>query len=487
MPDRPNILLIMTDQHRGDSLGCVGHPCLRTPNLDRLAGQGGCFRNAFSPMPVCVPARYSIITGCVPLAWGSRGNGGIIPPHVPTLPAILREYGYRTALIGKAHYTGPADECASLGIPRFRYKYGFDDVLVAEEGRQWRDGDDYEAYLKRVGWHGWQRAHGIGNNDVRTAPSPLPKEHYQTTWATDESIRWLHENARARPFFLMTSYIKPHAPYDPPEPYDRMYNPLRVPAPIGGPEDLADLSPVYEHERKAYGWNTLPPQAHLRARAHYYGNITLIDDQVGRLLATLDELHLADNTIIAFVSDHGDLLGDHGLYFKGWFFRESWHIPLIIKAPGRLQGRGDLERLASLQDLMPTLLSLVSLPIPPGVHGADLTADMDCGPEIIFGSYEPPPRRLHAARTARWQYVFHEAGGFEELYDVQADYDERHNLARRDGVRAVLVDLRRQTAEWLARLGDRESLDAAGDLKVGELPPETDPPLTRVPLGLRPY
>jgi len=477
----------MSDQHRGDSLGCAGHPCVRTPNLDRLAAEGTYFRNAFSPMPVCVPARYSVITGCVPLAWGNRGNGGLIPRSVPTLPNILRQFGYRSALMGKAHYSGPLEECQKLGIPRFRWKYGFDEILFAEEGRQYRHGDDYEAYLKKVGWHGWQRAHGIGNNDVRTSPSPLPKEHYQTVWATDESIRWLREHGRTQPFLLMTSYVKPHAPYDPPEPYDRMYDPRRVPKPFGGPEDLKNLSPAYEHGRKAYGWHTLPDEAHLRARAYYYGNITLIDDEVGRLLATLDELGLADNTIVAFVSDHGDLMGDHGLYFKGLFFRESWHIPFLIKAPGKLAARGGVDRLASLQDLMPTLLSLIDVPIPEGVHGEDLTRDLEHGPETVFGSYEPAPRRLHAARTARWQYVFHEAGGYEELYDVQADPEERHNLASLVETREVVCTLRGRTAEWLARLGDREALDASGDLKVSAAVDTSDPPMTKLPLGLRPY
>lgn len=487
MATQPNIVLIMSDQHRGDTLGCAGHPCVRTPNLDRLATRGVYYANAFSPMPVCVPARYSVITGCVPLAWGNRGNGGLIPPDVPTLPSILKQAGYRTALMGKAHFTGPEEECRRLGIPRFRWKYGFDEILFAEEGRQWQHGDDYEAYLKRVGWHGWQRAHGIGNNDVRTAPSPLPREHYQTAWATDESIRWLRDHARQQPFFLMTSYVKPHAPYDPPAPYDAMYDPRAVPSPLGGPEDLQALSPAYERLRKAYGWNSLPDEAHRRARAYYYGNITFIDDEVGRLLAALDELGVSDNTIVAFVSDHGDLMGDHGLYFKGLFFRESWHIPFMIKAPGRMEDRGRVDRFASLQDLMPTLLSLCNLPIPAGVHGEDLTRDLDSGPEIVFGSYEPAPRRMHAARTARWQYAFHEAGGYEELYDLAGDPHECHNLAGRADTAEITGDLRRRTADWLIRLGDRDSVDASGNLKASAGPETSDPPMTKLPLGLRPY
>jgi arylsulfatase len=180
-------------------------------------------------------------------------------------------------------------------------------------------------------------------------------------------------------------------------------------------------------------------------------------------------------------------LGDHGLYFKGLFFRESWHIPFLLKAPGRLEGRGAVDRLTSLQDLVPTLLSLCGLPIPQGVHGEDLTRDLDSGPQTIFGSYASHPRALHCARTARWQYVFHEAGGFEELYDIKADPDERHNLSNQAEAREAVRDLRRRTAGWLAQLGDHDSLDADSDLRAGPGPDLADPPMTRLPLGLRPY
>jgi len=487
MTERPNIVLIMTDQQRGDCLGVAGNPVLKTPNLDRLASEGVYFAETYSPMPVCVPSRYSIMTGHVPIAWGIRHNGGVIPGDVPTLPTILKQHGYRTYAVGKMHFTGPEEECKKLGIPRFRYHYGFDDILFSEEGRQWMHGDDYEAYLKRVGWYGWQRAHGIGNNDVRTAPSPLPKEHYQTVWATDESIKWLRENAGKGPFFLFCSYIKPHSPYDPPEPYHKLYDPRQVPPPFGGPEDLERLAPYYGWMRKAYGWHLLPDEAHLRARAYYYANITLIDEQVGRLLQTLDELGIADNTIVAFVSDHGDLMGDHGLYFKAVFFRESWHIPLIIRAPGRLPAKGRMERLASLQDLMPTLLSLAGIPLPKPVHGQDLTRSLDAGPEAVFGSYRSAPNRIHAVRTAQFQYVFHEAGGFEELYDVKADPQETQNLAGRSEYREVCRELHSRIARWLAELGDEDALAGPDRLKSGPAEELPEPAPGSANLGLRPY
>jgi len=487
MADRPNILIIMTDQQRGDCLGVAGHPVLQTPNLDRLAAGGTYFAQAYSAMPVCVPARYCIMTGQVPLAWGNRHNGGCIPKGLPTLPTILRQHGYKTRAVGKLHFTGPEDECKKLGIPRFRYLYGFESALISESGRQSRYGDDYEAYLKEVGWFGWQRAHGIGNNDVRTGSSPLPKEHYQTVWATEQSIKWLHENARKGPFFLFCSYTKPHSPYDPPEPYHRLYDPRSVPAPIGGPEDLEGLSPRYEAMRKRYGWHLLPDQAHLRARAYYYGNITLIDEEAGRLLQTLEDVGVADNTIVVFLSDHGDLMGDHGLYFKGIFFKGSLHIPLIIRAPGERLATGRTNRLVRLEDLMPTLLALAGIPIPEGVHGRNLLQEPAGDDEIVFGSYSAAPNRMHAARTHRWQYVFHEAGGFEELYDLQADPEERNNLAADPNCRQVCEQMRGRIAKWLADLGDTDALDAKGNLKAGPVQPLPEPLIDKLPLGLRPY
>lgn len=483
-PQRPNVLLITADQHRGDCVG-VNTPAHRpgplyTPYLDRLAVEGCSFANAYSSMPVCVPARTAILTGRTPAAWGVRGNGGAVPIDCPTLPAILGGAGYRSAGIGKMHFT-----------PDFRALNGFDETVVSEEGRQWRSGgDDYQAYLESVGWEGLERGHGIGNNDARTSASPLPLEHYHTTWCTDRSVNWLRRHRQDhgnRPFFLWTSYTKPHAPYDPPEPYDRLYSPFVVPGPRGGPSNLADRSPWYEHKRRRYGWDTLSDLAVRRAIAFYYGNVTLIDRSVGRLLDALREMDAERDTVVIYMADHGDLLGDHGYFFKGVFWQASWHIPFLVCARGRVAPTGVTQQYAGLEDVLPTVLTLCGLPTPGGVHGRDLFGSRER--EAAFGTYDVAPRQLHAIRTDQWTYVAHQNGGLEELYDLRTDPDECRNLGMDPAAADVRAQLRRRVESWLAEIGAVGTLDGDGRIAVVPYhdPPEDAEPLSRTPLGLRPY
>lgn len=485
----PNVLLITADQYRGDFLGAYGHPVVRTPNLDALAVQGAYFPHAYSTVPVCVPARYAIMTGRTPISFGMRGNASMaMPADAVTLPNAFGAAGYATAAIGKMHFSP------------WREPYGFQTFVVSEEGRQWKDpagGDDYQAYLRRVGWGGYERAHGIGNNDVHTSSSPLPLEHYHTTWCTRSTQQWLREHVQhhgpdGQPFFTWCSFTKPHSPYDPPEPYDRLYDPRTFPPPIGGVDDLAELSPHYHAARNSHLWDTLGPETIQRARAMYAGNVTLIDSMVGELRQTLAELGVADRTVICFTADHGDLLGDHGLFFKSNFYRGAWHVPFLLYAPGRLDSVGTVERFATLEDVYPTLLTLAGLPLPePGRRdGQVLTEDLHGGPSIVFGSVGRPPNHLHSARTKRWSYVVHPRGAYEELYDLEADPSERHNLAGHPGPdhAEVMQDLRAALVAWLSDLGDEASVDASGRLIMDPTQREWQPePAPRTGLGLRPY
>jgi arylsulfatase len=492
MAERPlNVLLITADQFRGDFLGLAGHPVVRTPALDDLGRAGAYFPHAYSPVPICVPARYAIMTGRLPITFGVRGNGGRIPASAVTLPQAFGAAGYATAAIGKMHFSP------------WREPYGFGTFVVSEEGRQWRDpagGDDYQAYLRTAGWGGYERSHGIGNNDVRTSASPLPLEHYHTTWCARTTGQWLREHvaregAGGRPFFVWCSFTKPHSPYDPPAPYDRLYDPRTFPPPIGDAGDLAGLSPHYQEVRQSHLFDSLSPEAVQRARAMYAGNVTLIDRMVGELRTTLAELGLADRTVVAFSADHGDLLGDHGLFFKANFFQAAWHVPLLLYAPGRLTGRGRVERFAVIQDLYPTLLSLAGVAGPPvdrvpGVTGEDLTAESS--PEVIFGSVGNAPRQIHGARTRRWSYVVHARGAYEELYDLAADPEERHNLVNEGGVPPVAAaawhDLRERLTAWLRAAGDESSVDESGGLRLDATARGWQPaPPPRTALGLRPY
>ncbi len=454
---------------------------LRTPNLDRLGAEGVSFGNAYSTMPVCVPARVSIMTGNIPASWGVRANGGALPEGMPTLPGILGSNGYRTQAVGKMHFE-----------PDFRALRGFEHVLVSEEGRQWRKGgDDYQAYLREAGWEGLERGHGIGNNDARSGTSPLPLEHYHTTWCTDESIAWLRRHRQEQPeqpFFLWTSYTKPHAPYDPPEPFDRLYSPFTVPDPRGGPDDLLGRSPWYTRTRQRYGWDTYSDLAVKRSIAFYYGNVALIDHSVGRLLETLRELQVEEDTIVLYTADHGDLLGDHGFFFKGIFWQASWHIPFLVRAPGRVPPQGVTPRYAGLEDLLPTILGYCGIDTPAAVQGHDLLGG---GPQrdAAFGTYGRAGSALHAIRTDDWTYIVHENGGFTELYDLHADPDECRNLGSDATTQPLQQRLRARLEGWLAEIGASGVLDSAGHIVTT---PFTDTlaaaePLSRTPLGMRPH
>ena len=488
-PERQNVLLITADQYRGDFLGLSGHPVVRTPNLDALGTAGAWFPNAYSPVPICVPARYAIMTGQVPIRFGVSGNAGRIPEDVQTLPAAFGAAGYATAAIGKMHFTP------------WREPYGFQTFTVSEEGRQWQDngGDAYQAYLRDVGWGGYERAHAIGNNDVHTSASPLPLEHYHTTWCARTTRRWIEEHAAREgadgaPFFAWCSFTKPHSPYDPPEPFDRLYDPRTFPPPIGSVADLEGLSPSYQQSRNSHLWDTLGPEQIQRARAFYAGNVTLIDHMVGELMETLRTLGIAERTVVCFTADHGDLLGDHGLFFKSNFFTGAWHVPFLLYAPGWLEGRGRAERFVATQDVYSTLLSLAGASLPKGqaMDGQVLTEDLDGGPEIIFGSVGRGDSRVHGARSRHWAYAVHPRGAYEELYDLDADPEQCHNLAStfRGGETAhgALRDMRAALEAWLAGLGDTATLDESGHLLLDPSQHGWEPaPPPRTQLGLRPY
>jgi arylsulfatase len=490
--NRPNVLLITADQFRGDFVGAYGNPVVRTPHLDALAVQGAYFRNAFSPVPVCVPARASIMTGRVPVSLGIRNNGPThrIPSDCVTLPRAFSAAGYRSAAIGKMHFNP------------WRDPHGFETFVLSEEGRQWRDpsgGDDFQAYLREVGWGGFERAHGIGNNDVRSSPSPLPLEHYHTTWCTRQTQSWLRDHVAregqdAQPFFLWCSYIKPHSPYDPPEPYDRLYDARSFPPPIGNPSDLARLSPIYQEVRNLHLWESLSPQAVKRARALYAGNVTLLDQMLGELRETLRALNISDNTVICFTADHGDLLGDHGLFFKTSFFRGAWHVPFMLYAPGRVEQVGVTDRMVSTQDIYPTLLSVAGIETPPEaqVDGVDVSADLYDGPPVVFGSVREAPNQIHCARTSRWSYVIHPRGMYEELYDLAEDPDECINLAASESVspeaRSAMEELGTEIQAWLFDNGDFTSVNSAGQLLSDPSARGWEPKAApRLPLSLRPY
>ncbi len=469
MAKPPNILLFCADQLRADALGCYGNNVCRTPNLDALATAGVLFENTFTPNPICVPARAVITTGNYPhVCTGTKNNSGRIRDDQPKLAEHFARCGYETYACGKLHYV----PYAPPGEPRLLHGYQHCDLT--ESGRlQWlynpaggqRGLEDYIDYLADVGWAGYSRAHGAGNNDVRPCPSPLPAEHHVDHWVADRAIARLGEhlaNRADKPFLIWCSFPKPHSPMDPPIEYATMYDPREVPPPVGGESTLADRNPLLEATRITHGMDTLSPAARQVIKAYYYAVISHQDAQVGRVMAALAAAGAAEDTIIMFMADHGDLMGDFGVYFKSNFLEGAVRVPLLVKAPGRPGGQRR-SQLVGLQDVLPTLAALTDCPLGREVHGIDLTnalsdADADVR-EFYYSQCMDDPRQAAMICDGRWKYCYAQQGPTEELYDLAEDPHELVNLAARGDAEKLLEPWRERLMAEARRLGDTALLD----------------------------
>lgn len=474
MSSRPNILLICADQLRADALGCYGNPVCRTPNLDALAASGVRLANCYSPNPICVPARASVTTGNYShRATGCKDNGGLI--HGDGQVKLAEHFaaaGYETYSCGKLHYV----PYAAPGEPRLLH--GFQHCDLHESGRvlaefdpknERRGVEDYMDYLADVGWKGYSRAHGIGNNDVRPCTSPLPPEHCPDHWVADRTIERITAHVRDKgdkPFLMWCSFPKPHSPYDPPRGYADLYDPREVPPPFGDESLLADRDPELTRERFVRAQSTLSPEARRVIKAYYYGLITFQDEQVGRVLAALERAGVADNTIVIYLADHGDLMGDFGVYFKCSWLEGSSHVPMIVRVPGGPSG-AVRNQLVGLQDILPTLATLAGCPLPYDVDGEDLTAiinDDAAGRELFYGQCCESPSQSAMIFDGRMKYSYCERGATEELYDLAEDPQELVNLAAGpDGAERAAPWRTRLIAE-IKRWGDAGMLN--GDALV---------------------
>lgn len=493
MPRR-NVLLITADQLRGDLLHCTGADFMHTPNLDRLAAEGINFLNAMTPNPICVPARATITTGNYShVCTANKANSGRIRDDQPRIAQHFVEKGYRTYALGKLHY---------VPYQKPRLLHGFQTAELTESGRILRQAalrgedlgsEEYHDYLYSVGYGGFERAHGAGNNDVHPTVSAIPPEHYVDAWVASRSIAYLQQHLRdhrGRPFFMWTSFPKPHSPYDPPEPYHRHYDPRFIPPPVGSPEHLHGRARSLAVERDRYDWQHLSPEAVRLARARYAGLVTFQDLQVGRLLQFLDETGLRDNTIILYTADHGDMLGDFGIFFKANFLNGSVRVPMILSSPSQIRAGQVSRQLVGLEDILPTLAGLAGVPLSESVHGIDLTPYLDDPNAAVRPCYIAQcgndPRQAYMAFDGRYKYIYSQWDALEELYDLQEDPHELRNLASEAGHRSRCSDMRGLIIDFCRQYGDHAML-ADGDLKRSSLDPaELHRPMQQF-MGWRPY
>ena len=425
MPNRPNIVLIITDQQRGD---CVGHdPCapppLQTPNLNWLARTGTHFLRGYAECPSCIPARRSLMSGMAPAANGATGFAVADWNPAHTLPGELTKAGYQTELIGKLHL-----------FPE-RRRYGFEHVQRADATRG--PHNDYVDWLRTH--HGRMEidpgmAHGVSSNSWVGRPHHLPEEQMHTFWAVDRAMEFLQRHDPSTPFFLKLAFIDPHPPLTPPAHYYQRYIDLDLPGPVVG-----DWAPEFEGPETGLdpnAWTICLDAEQMRsARAAYYGMVNFIDDQIGRLIQYANRF---EDTFVVFTSDHGEMLGDHNHFRKTWPYEASARIPFIMRAPQSygLPAEVICRSPVGLQDIMPTILDAAGVDIPETCTGHSLMpivrGDADSVRTILHGEhggcYDYADGN-HYLTDGHNKYIWYSQTGREQLFDLDADPMEMHDLA----------------------------------------------------------
>lgn len=503
---RPSFVLFVTDQHRADHLGCYGNPVLRTPAIDQIAAQGVCFDRAYVSSAICMPNRATLMTGRPPMLHGVRHNGVPLPLEAVTFPELLRDAGYRTALVGKAHFQN------MIGPPGFIQRApGVGEAWRPGPGRydqeiatRWRDDPDCELDLPYYGFdsadlaieHGdaveghysaWLRSKHPepdrlrGRRNALPSRGPelpqawrtaIPEELYSTSYVAQQAVARIAEFAAEpeRPFFLMCSFPDPHHPFTPPGRYWDLYDaddiplpdtwsidPRRMPPHVRQLLNERDAGRARNNSAAAFACNAVEARG---LTALTYGMIAMIDDGVRSVLAALEEGNLADRTVRIFTADHGDLMGDHQLMLKGpMHYQALIRVPLIWSdTPDRRTAPREAA-LAGTIDIAPTILDRAGVAAPNGMLGRSLLPVLaghaeevrsallieEEGQRIAFGFERPV--RMRTLLSDGYRLSLYEGVDWAELYDLRNDPLEMRNLWGDPTARKI----ERQLVERLAR------------------------------------
>ncbi len=462
-PGTPNIILIMADQMRGDCLGCAGNRVIQTPNLDALGADGVVFTRAYTSVPSCTPARAVLLTGLSPWKNGMLGYGKMAPKYPHEMPRMLHDAGYRAIAVGKMHFHPQRS-------PR-----GFDVMLLDESSR--RESPDFTSdYIQ---WFEREapgkdpcatHQHGVGWNGNKWADYALDEKLHPTYWTGQQAVAQIKAHDPAKPLFLKVSFARPHSPYDAPSRFVERYNWQSMPAPWIG--DWAGNFKKWPKIRDpAFG--DFGEEHAKRARRHYYANITFIDEQIGQIIGTLKERGMYGDSLIMFIADHGDMLGDHYHWRKTYAYEGSASIPMILRWPTSIQAavpRGSrISRVVELRDVLPTFLDAGSAPLPGILDGKSLlsllrdegTSWRECIDIEHFMAYD-----LHnywvGFTDGRQKYIYFRPSGKEQLFDLERDPGECHDLALDPAYRGALES-------WRARLVAHLAPRGSGWVKRGKL------------------
>ncbi len=464
---RTNILLITSDQQHWNTLGCLNKE-IKTPNLDRLAKQGMLFSRAYCPNPTCTPTRASIITGKYPSQHGAWSLGTKLSEKQHTVGEDFTKAGYKTALVGKAHFQPlhGTDEFPSLEAypvlqdlefwKKFNKPfYGFQHVELARNHvDEAHVGQHYALWMEEKGCKNWRDYFRppTGNNSTQKYKWLIPEEFHYDTWTAERTNALLEQYKKNNDnFFLWSSFFDPHPPYLVPEPWDKMYDPEKLTVPSGNPEEHKhnpphfqltqqenpDFSPWNESKKGNHGFHS-----HLHTKeglakniAIYYAMVSLMDKYIGKILDKLDNLGLAENTLVVFTTDHGHFFGQHGLIAKGAFHYEDMiKIPFIARMPGKIPQGKQCSAMQSLVDLAPTFLSIAGIDIPRPMTGVD-QKNVWYGKEdkarehiIVENRHEPTTIHVKTYVNDRYKITAYYNRDYGELFDLKNDPKEINNL-----------------------------------------------------------
>jgi choline-sulfatase len=457
----PNILLLMSDEHRPDALGCAGNPVIRTPHLDRLAAEGVHFTRAWCQGPLCQPSRASILTGQYVHQHGQTWNGMNMKPEWPTFLKRLQAAGYYTAKIGKAHFAGRGSPSRSLDLrdnAEWNRRFGLDYILEEYDRLlHSRPGiiTPYTEYLKSRGlletFLKELPATGPGadrRETYRGKVSALPVEHGHSAFLGDQAVEWLRAYRRDQPFLLWVSFVEPHPPVIDAQVWADRYRDARLPKGPAEPPDLPDNAwgRYLRAWMRGTGSATMTAQEVDTMARHYYGKVSEVDRKIGDIRSALAERGLDGNTWILYTADHGEMLGDHKLVYKNVFYRPSAQVPAIVRPPGGMRGRSE-DALVESIDLTATMLDAAGAEMP-GCRGRSLvpfTRGAGKGREVAYSElagHQNQGNFFVMAATARYRYVYDKRNLLAcELFDLEKDPEERHNLVAEAGFAGIRKDM----------------------------------------------
>jgi choline-sulfatase len=454
MGDRPHILLVVVDQLSALFLRTYGHKVTKTPTMDRLAEDGVVFENAYCPSPLCAPARAVLMTGALPSRTGVYDNSAEFPAWIPTFAHVLRLEGYRTCLAGKMHFVGP-DQL-----------HGFEERLTTDV----YPGDfgwtpDWSRPDERVDW--WY--HNM-SSVLEAGVAEITNQLEYDDEVAFHAVRRLYDYARFEhdaPLCFCVSFSHPHDPYVARRRYWELFADDEIDPPAARAKAYEELDP---HERRLWRASAMHEveitETDVRAARHgYYASLAYVDERIGEVLDALEASGLAEDTVLIFVSDHGDFLGEHGLFYKMSFREHAAHVPLLVHAPGRYAARRIREPV-SLADLAPTLADLarrgLAEELPRAVDGRSLVPLLEGAPEdqsaTVLGEYlaEGVAAPMVMIRRGRWKFISTPSDP-DQLFDLEEDSLELRNLAQDARFEDVVSDFRDEVAaRW-----DLEALDRA--------------------------